>query len=466
MIYFLTAHSFADWRDNARILLAADIPPAVVAWNSRDPQASLFGDTPLPAPLHSVVIRKEFLPLAQQVAYHRAAEKWAMLYQAAWRLTHGEPHLLHLATDPLVYALYHMEKAVRRDAHKAKAFVRFRKVSEEDGGLFIAWHEPDHLILQKVGPFFARRFADMRWSILTPDECAHWDGEALSFTAGADLSQKPEEDAQEALWRDYYRATFNPARIKVKMMKSEMPVRYWKNLPETQIIADMLDEAPERVKAMLQYTQAMPESAASFVPEHACLDELQKAAKGCEGCHLHRTATQTVFGSGPADARLMLVGEQPGNEEDLQGQAFVGPAGQVLQSALDTLGLERKKLYITNAVKHFKFMKNEAGMRIHRQPSQMEINACLPWLESEIDALKPGVILGLGVTAGKALLGPSFVLGKHGSRWHDAYAAQTRVTYHPSAVLRAGSAEEKETIYRQMLEDLRAAAEQVKKGEQ
>lgn len=462
MMYFVTAGDFTEWRAKARPFLAADVPPDHVIWNAKDAQTNMFGDGTAPAAKRDITIQKEFIPLAQNVAYHRAPEKWGMLYQTAWRLTHGEPHLLNLSTDPLVHALYHMEKAVRRDAHKAKAFVRFRELKENGETAFVAWHEPDHLIIPKVAPFFSRRFADMRWSILTPDVCVHWDGETLTYTAGADISQKPAEDAQEGLWRDYYRATFNPARIKTKMMKSEMPVRYWKNLPETQIIAEMLDEAPERVRAMLQYAQEMPESAEPFLPEDRCLKGLQNAAKSCEGCHLHRTATQTVFGEGPVDAALMIVGEQPGNEEDLQGEAFVGPAGQVLQSAFKELGIERKKLYITNAVKHFKFMKNQAGMRIHRQPSQMEINACLPWLESEIAALRPAVILGLGVTAGKALLGPSFVLNKHGNRWHEAHEAQTRISYHPSAVLRADSAQEKEAIYRQLVEDLRCAVDAAK----
>jgi len=459
-MHVVSVQDFAEWRAKARPLLAGDVPPAQVVWNASDGQSGLFDDTPPPAGVRVVSINKDFLPLAENVALHRDGGKWALLYHAAYRLSHGEPHLLKLATDPLVHALAMMEKAVKRDAHKAKAFIRFRSIGDDT---FVAWHEPDHLVLRKIGPFFARRFSDMNWSVFTPDESMHWDGETLSFGAGGDKNLVPQDDAQEALWKEYYRATFNPARIKIKMMKSEMPVRYWKNLPEAEIIADMLDEAPERVQAMLRYSQEIPDSAEPFVPESRCLEDLRHAAAGCEGCPLYKPATQTVFGEGAPDARLMVVGEQPGDEEDKQGHAFVGPAGQVLDAALKEVGLERRKLYITNAVKHFKFLRNQAGMRLHRTPTQKDINACLPWLDAEIEALKPTIILGLGVTAGKALFGPSFTLHGQGGRWHPKGEAQGRVTWHPSAVLRAPDAAEKEAIYREIVENLRIAASAAKK---
>ncbi len=170
-------------------------------------------------------------------------------------------NLLQISTDPLMHELLLMEKSIRRDAHKTKAFARFRLVREEQG---------DHYI--------ARRFAAMMWTILTPDESLHWDGVQLIYGPGVEASQAPEKDDLEDLWRSYYRATFNPARIKIKAMKREMPVRHWQTLPETDIIADMLAEAPARIEAMIVHQEGSKTSAADFMPKTFDLRQLRKSA--------------------------------------------------------------------------------------------------------------------------------------------------------------------------------------------
>ena len=308
-----------------------------------------------------------------------------------------------------------------------------------------------------VTKIFARRFAVMDWTILTPDESVHWNGEKLEYGPGVDASQAPEEDHLENLWRDYYRATFNPARIKIKMMKQEMPVRHWKTLPETKIIAAMLAEAPARVEKMIAYSEGSTISAADFLPKTQDIPHLRKASKGCEGCELYKEATQTVFGEGNPNAALMLIGEQPGDKEDLAGHPFVGPSGALLTQALEEAGIEREDIYITNAVKHFRFIYKES-FRQHQSPSRHHIQACKPWLTAEIASVKPKAIVCLGNSAARALLGPGFTMKNNRGEWlsHDP---DLLATYHPSAILRTRGDQHEE--YKQHLfADIKKAARQ------
>ncbi|MEU9691810.1 UdgX family uracil-DNA binding protein [Amycolatopsis japonica] len=192
-------------------------------------------------------------------------------------------------------------------------------------------------------------------------------------------------------------------------------------------------------------------------PETADLSELRSAASGCRGCDLYRDATQTVFGEGPRAAEIMVVGEQPGDQEDRQGAPFVGPAGRLLDRALDEAGFDRRKIYVTNAVKHFKFKRDERGKRrIHKTPSKTEIVACRPWLHAELAAVHPELLIFLGATAAKALLGDDFrITRSRGERIDLAEFATTAVaTVHPSAVLRAPDRDE---AYQAFVADLVAA---------
>lgn len=202
-----------------------------------------------------------------------------------------------------------------------------------------------------------------------------------------------------------------------------------------------------------------PKTAASFIPERRSLTALRRAAEGCTACPLYRNATQTVFGSGAAKARLLLVGETPGDREDLEGKPFVGPAGKLLDEALAAAGIGRREVYLTNAVKHFKW-EPQGKRRLHKKPNAGEQHACRPWLDAEIAAVRPTVILCLGATAAQALLGKKFRIStSRGEVLSSPQCEQTIATYHPSAVLRAPDHEARERMRAELFADVRRAAE-------
>jgi uracil-DNA glycosylase len=223
--------------------------------------------------------------------------------------------------------------------------------------------------------------------------------------------------------------------------------------------ADVLRLKKIAAKKGARSPKGLPDGgAAPFVPDTSSLSVAAKAVQKCKGCDLYKNATQAVFGEGSAKAKLVLVGEQPGDQEDLQGRPFVGPAGAVLEKALAEIRLSREKIYVTNAVKHFKFERTPKR-RIHQTPTSGEIQACRPWLFKELEILKPEVLVCLGATASKALLGPSFRLLKQRGQFIDsAWAPKVLATYHPSAVLRADDDAGREKIYGMLVADLKKAA--------
>ena len=256
------------------------------------------------------------------------------------------------------------------------------------------------------------------------------------------------------MWLDYYRSIFNPARVKVAMMKKEMPVRFWKNLPEAAAIAPLLAQATRREQRMIDDGGAVRERRrarggaspidAGFVagppsvePAAADLATLRRQAGRCRDCPGADAATQTVFGQGPARAALMIVGEQPGDVEDLRGLPFQGPAGQLLQSAFSDLGWNADALYLTNAVKHFHH-DLRGKRRMHKTPGQQEVEACRHWLEVEIAAVEPQALIALGATAARSLLGRHVaVLAKEGQWLIRDDGLPVLVCLHPAAILRA-----------------------------
>jgi uracil-DNA glycosylase len=204
---------------------------------------------------------------------------------------------------------------------------------------------------------------------------------------------------------------------------------------------------------------AAAKSATPYLPERRTLRELQQAVQGCHGCDLYMRATQAVFGEGPVAARVALVGEVPGDKEDLQGHPFVGPAGAILDRALEEAGIERRDVYVTNAVKHFKF-EQRGKRRIHKKPNSAEIRACQPWLEAEMAALRPRVIVCLGATAAQSILGSSYRLTKeHGKFVAHAWAPHVTSTIHPSAILRAPDEDQRNAQYRGFVADLEKVRE-------
>jgi uracil-DNA glycosylase family protein len=199
------------------------------------------------------------------------------------------------------------------------------------------------------------------------------------------------------------------------------------------------------------------------IPANASLDEIRQLSAGCKACDLWRDATQTVFGEGAKDAEVMLIGEQPGNQEDLQGHPFVGPAGHVLDQALQQAGIERDAVYITNAVKHFKWIR-KAKLRIHQKPRADEVEACRPWLEAEIALTRPKLIVCMGATAAQAMLGRSFRLTQHhGEVISTPQKPPITATIHPSAVLRAPTDEDRHSMMDQLVDDLKVVARQLRR---
>jgi DNA polymerase len=227
-----------------------------------------------------------------------------------------------------------------------------------------------------------------------------------------------------------------------------------------ELLKDGRDPVVRRLQALLAQEADEPaaDGAAKFVPAGAGLAELTAAAAHCMGCELYRHATQTVFGRGSAHARIVFIGEQPGDQEDLQGAPFVGPAGEVFERALAEAGLEREKVYVTNAVKHFKF-EQRGKRRIHQTPRATELNACRPWLEAELALIKPEVLVCLGATAARAIFGDKFRITR--DRGHFAptrWAAKTIATYHPSAVLRGETEAQQADLYGMLVTDLKLVA--------
>jgi uracil-DNA glycosylase len=203
--------------------------------------------------------------------------------------------------------------------------------------------------------------------------------------------------------------------------------------------------------------------AADFLPARESLKALREAAAGCRGCDLYEDATQTVFGEGRKAARVMLVGETPGDQEDRQGKPFVGPAGRELDKALARAGIDRADAYVTNAVKHFKWIA-QGKRRLHQKPNAKEIGACLPWLDAEIDLIRPHVLVAMGSTAAQALLGKQVLVTRdHGKLLPYDKAPYALVTVHPSSILRVPTDEDRHAAMERFVEDLRAVAEVLKK---
>lgn len=471
----------AGFRAAARRLLAQRVPPDQVRWHvAGTAEADLFDAAPslflrpamaltADAPA-AATVPASFVRLCGEVVLHSDPDRFARMYALLWRLVH-EPGLRNDPIDPDMLQAQHMAQAVRRDMHKMKAFVRFRQVQDAaspESPLHVAWFEPAHHIVEAVAPWFSQRFTQMRWTILTPMRCVAWDGAQLSFGPGAARADAPGADAGEALWLTYYQSIFNPARLKLKMMQKEMPRKYWHNLPEARLIAPLAAQANERSEAMVLQPASLPArripravipvaADAAAQPARAdSLAQIKEATMRCRECPIGAQATQSVTGQGLHQARLMFVGEQPGDQEDLQGQPFVGPAGQLFDRALAQLALPREQVFVSNAVKHFKF-ELRGKRRIHKTPTQREAAACAHWLEDEIRLVQPAALVALGATAARSLMGRAVAVTAERGRWLTREdGLKVLITLHPSALLRMPP-EEKEAAYAAFLDDLSKA---------
>lgn len=470
------AATYEEWRDRAKCLLGSGVSPAEVLWNTQG-RPGMFGEDVLLFPATDAKVTRAFVEVARKAVLHSDPERFALLYRVLWRLQRNRA-LMDDAADADVVKLNALANAVRRDEHKMHAFVRFKEVKDGEEARFVAWFEPQHHILRETADFFVRRFTGMRWSIVTPEASAHWDGEALSFGPGGRRSDVPAEDARDEDWRTCYRSMFNPARLKVAAMKKEMPKHYWKNLPEAGEISGLIAEASTRESGMVAAapTEARKRAgvaAARMMPEAPApgvvriierreapqsLAELNAALPGCRACALWQPATQVVPGNGASERPLLaFVGEQPGDQEDLAGRAFVGPAGQLLDRALAEAGIAREETYLTNAVKHFKF-EPRGKRRIHSKPGAGEVEACRWWLKNEVALVGAAVVVALGGTAVASLVGYRGPLHAVRGRLMRTREGQAMwATVHPSYLLRLPDEEAKAREYAGFVAELRAA---------
>jgi uracil-DNA glycosylase len=449
------AHDFESWRKAARCLLEQGVSPADVVWADGQ-QGSLFAQ-PLALDLARASagprVPKAFLEKAEIVVDHASSERFAVLYRLLWKLTHDAPAVLDDPLDADTSRLRIMLREVREEEHDMHAFVRFRQTQAPDGSEhLVAWYHPAHPVLRRVAPFFARRYPALRWTLLTPDASAHWDGVQLSFGPGAPSESAPGQDRIDALFLSYYEHVFNPARSNVAVMSRHLTARIRAQLPEGAHVQRLALEAPSRVAEM---NVARASAAAGLLPNERDLASLSAAAANCRACPIGEHATQTVFGQGPRNARVMFVGEQPGDEEDVQGKPFIGPAGRLLDELMAKAGLSRADIYLTNAVKHFKFERQPGKRRLHMRPVRAEVDACHAWLLAEVAAIKPELILCLGATAAQSFCGPQFRIQRdRGKPTSTPWAAWWMATYHPSALLRAPDEATRKRMESEFLADL------------
>ena len=488
--------SFDQWRDAARELIARHVAPEFVEWLSQPEDGDLFstgpveevctpttrtagqgrtpdgvrplsGDACAPAKADGVVpsttlrLPRQLMELLVSAACFSAPDRWSFLYKVVWRWHLGERDVISPA-DPDGARLHGMVKAVHREEHDMHAYVRFRERKEEDGApRFVAWFEPTHEVLPQVALHFARRMGNVTWMIATPASAVLWDGEQLHEAPSLMRSAADIEDAGEALWLTYYRSIFNPARLNADLLRSHIPSRFWKNLPEGAIVPAMVSAAANGERRTGQTSTVGRRGGATTIPIAAERAQPRReqptTLDQCRRCDLWENATQAVPGIGPKRARIMLVGEQPGDQEDLQGLPFVGPAGAVLEKAMAQAGMERDGIYLTNAVKHFKW-ELRGKRRLHKTPAQKEISACHLWLEEELARVRPDVVVALGSTALKSVLQDGGATMKsvmdapvrHDGRW-------VVTVYHPSYVLRAPDEATRRQAYEVIVEGLRQA---------
>ncbi len=404
---------WAGWRAAARRLVLGGVPPEDVAWS-----VCPFGEDPAPAPAvpGAFSVPRALVALAQAVIQAQEPDRFALLYRLLFRIHGGERQLLEEAADPDVRRARILSQDVQRETHRMRALLRFATTDRHA----VAWWMPRHYVLEANAAVFAERLGRTPWSILTPYRGAHGDGTALCFTEGVPPDAVPDEVALLAYWRTHFTGDF--------------PCRPWDGLPDPATLVPPPDPpAPNPIAAAA------------------------REAAGCRVCPLWEPATQTVFGEGPADARLMCIGEQPGDQEDLAGRPFVGPAGQILDKALAEAGIDRDRLYITNAVKHFKF-EPRGKRRLHAKPDAGDIAACRFWLELERDVVRPAVTLLLGATAAQAVLGRAVTISRERGRPIPLEGnSQALVTVHPSYLLRLPDEVSRQREYAAFVADLRRA---------
>jgi probable DNA metabolism protein len=412
------------WRKATRTLVLSGVAPEEVRWSVRSHDEE--GD-PLQEETGSFGVSRALINLASLAIQARDPERFDLLYRLVWRTNAGEK-----ADSAGMRRAQGLAFAVRAEAHRMRTLLRYLPVQ----GGYLGWYEPTHFVLEANAQLIARRFSDLTFSIVTPDGVAHWDGAELRFSAGVEREAVPDDDALLSWWQEHRANLLRHARIGTAV-------------PE----AEQLDEVPRPPDRPPLGPVVLP-----LHPDPPLQDAMQQASD-CRRCHLHEAASQTVFGEGPAHARLLFVGEQPGDQEDVIGRPFVGPAGQIMDRAMEEAGIDRRTVYITNAVKHFKF-EPRGKRRIHKTPEAPEIQACRFWLDVELVRLRPKLVVAMGGTAARAVLGRAVTITRERGRPIEMSDGQTAfVTVHPSYLLRVPDEDAKVREYRAFVADLRKVVE-------
>jgi probable DNA metabolism protein len=412
------------WRQAARALALAGAEPDSVTW-------AVGGKTsPPPDATGSFHVPRALVSLASVAIQARDPDRFGLLYTLVWRANAGEK-LLEDDSDPDLSLARRMALSVRAEAHRMRTSMRFLAVSEDGGTRYLGWYAPEHFVLPANAQLIARRFPDLALSIVTPDGAAFWDGSSLLFGSG--LRHAEDDEALQAWWETH----------RAMLLEQATPAV---SVPEAESL-DELPRPPDR--------PALGPVVLHTKPDPALLRSA-KDASNCRRCPLYEPATQTVFGEGPADASVMFVGEQPGDQEDTIGRPFVGPAGQMMDRAMEEAGIDRRTVYVTNAVKHFKFTQR-GKRRIHQTPEVPEIQACNFWLDVERGHVGPRLLVLMGGSAARAVLGRAVTISRERGRPIQMPDGQTVfVTVHPSYLLRIPDAAAKAREYEAFVRDLKS----------
>ena len=410
------------WRQATRRLVMAGVEPSELTW-------AVGGDAAqIPDAEGTFHVPHALVSLASLAIQARNQERFGLLYSLVWRINSGEK-LLEDETDPDLLLARRMALAVRADAHRMRTSMRFLPVPDDRGTRFLGWFEPAHFVLEANAQLLGRRYPGLTMSIITPDGAAHWDGSALLFGSG--LRHTADDMALQAWWETHRDALLEQASAGT-------------SVPE----AEALDEAPRSPER-----PALGPVVLNTTQDPVLLKTAGDAGL-CHRCPLYEPATQTVFGEGPTGARVMFVGEQPGDQEDTIGRPFVGPAGQMMDKAMEEAGIDRRTVYVTNAVKHFKFVQR-GKRRIHQTPEVPEIQACGFWLDSERTHLRPELLVLMGGSAARAVLGRAVTISRERGRPIQMPDGQTVfITVHPSYLLRIPDPAAKAREYEAFVRDL------------
>jgi DNA polymerase len=475
--------SFAAWRRAARELLRQGIEPERIEWVEFDSVDAGTGsvaasDSSAAAPaVATPVIPRELLAWLKTAACFCAPDRWSLLYRILWRWTRGERHVL----DPQDADGALLDQRIQSVEHETNDLVTLTLFRRRDPSMgppeFVGWYEPHHDLLAQVAERFAERMGDSTWMLATPRGAVFWNGMLLRISRpaaddgehscperqqqnplatqalppGAMAGEATTSEPTEALWLAYYASAFNGAPAPV-------PLRYWRTPPAGPPLPAQLARERSRLGAQSR-TVTVPEMPPlEYSAVTPPLREPTGPLATCRRCALWRNAKQAVAGAGPAQAALMVVGEQPGEHENQHGTPFTGPTGLLLDTVLARAGLDRAALYLTYAVKHYKWETLEQ-QRVHRTPARREVEACQYWLEHELSQIAPRVVVTLGATALKALTGAHVNLSEYLGQTIDHGGRLIVPTWHPSYALKMVDGRLREDIVAGMVAAFSRAAE-------